>query len=145
MHTKPHVTKPDQETQRRKSKEKQEHTKRSWQAYDQEETTRNAIEAAEQRQAAHVQLKKDLNTITVSTQDKNDIGMLSSGWKEFLPVLKDRLKQSQKLGYTRANEIARIWNEAGFMTRSGKPWTPRLVNIAKDEFGIKHGYKVVNK
>ncbi|MAY36682.1 MAG: hypothetical protein CMN84_11340 [Spongiibacteraceae bacterium] len=88
-------------------------------------------------------IRRDLKTIRVSSQDKNDIGMYSSGWKNFLASIKGQFDRSKDAGLTRADDVAKFWNETGFKTASGEKWTPRLVNIAKDKIGIKHGSKII--
>ena len=58
--------------------------------------------------------------------------------------LKAYFEKSHKAGHTKANDIAAFWNNMGFKTGSGSKWTPRLVNIAKDMRGIKHGSKIIH-
>jgi len=103
------------------------------------------LEELEQKEAEHRQIKNDMSNIIVSSQDKNDLGMLSSGWNAFETGIKSQLQKAKKAGATKANDVAKFWNDIGFKTASGNKWTPRLVNIVKDREGIKHGSKIVSK
>lgn len=103
------------------------------------------LEELEQKEVEHRQLKKDMSNIIVSSQDKNDLGMLSSGWKAFEGEIKSQLQKARIAGATKANDVAKFWNETGFKTASGNRWTPRLVNIIKDREGIRHGSKIISK
>jgi hypothetical protein len=139
------IVRQQKDEQRRKCKEKQEKTRLYWQAYDQEEKTRKAIDAGKKRAGEYAQYGKFIRTIVVHTADRMDIGMLSSGWSAYSLTLKAKLSNAGKAGVTKANDIAKMWNRTGFKTGSGKMWTPRLVNIAKSEFGIRHGYRIVKQ
>ncbi len=101
--------------------------------------SREYLDALDVKEKEFQKFKQDMKTIRVSTQDKNDIGMFSSGWQDFLKALKPQFEKSRKAGHTRADYVCKFWNDIGFKTASGKSWTPRLVNIAKDKVGIKHG------
>lgn len=118
--------------------------RRGYPVNHEEEKTRQYLHEVASREQERAQLKQDLKKTKVSTQDQNDIGMLSSGWNAFRPTLKEHLNKTSRLGITRADAIAKHWNEIGYKTGSGKHWTPRLVNIAKAMFGIKHGLTIVD-
>lgn len=91
------------------------------------------------------EFKQSMRTIKISSADKYNIGMLSSGWDIFLKNHLDTyFKKSLSAGYTKANEIAIFWNNIGFKTASGQRWNSRLVNIAKEKAGIKHGLTIIN-
>ena len=101
------------------------------------------LDGLDAKETEFQQFKQDMKTVRISTQDKNDIGMLSSGWQDFLKTLKPQFEKSRKAGHTRADHVSKFWNDIGFKTASGKSWSPRLVNIAKDKVGIKHGFVFV--
>ncbi len=105
--------------------------------------TQEYLDKCERKEKDFQKYKEDMKIIWVSTQDKQDIGMYSAGWESFLKTLEMHFKKSQKAGYTRADEVSKFWNSLGFKTGSGKMWTPRLVNLAKDNMGIKHGSKII--
>ncbi|OPH82948.1 hypothetical protein B2M20_10565 [Nitrobacter vulgaris] len=82
------------------------------------------IETMEKEKAA-------LRRYEVSSSDRLELGMKTSGWTIYLSRLRTELALARKCNFVSADDIARVWNGKGFKTGYGKVWTARLVKIAK--------------
>jgi len=75
--------------------------------------------------------KSALRRYEISSEDELQLGMKSSGWKDYLNDLRAELALVRRLNVSAADAIARVWNGKGFKTGYGKTWNARLVKIAK--------------
>jgi hypothetical protein len=66
----------------------------------------------------------------VSSEDRLQLGMLTSGWPEYLKTLKIELTHLAKRKINRADDAAAALNTLGFKTGYGRLWTARLVRVA---------------
>ena len=88
-------------------------------------------------------LRRDLKKIAVSSQDLVDLGVYSSGWDNYKIELNNKFEAARKNNLYKSFDICKHWNEIGFKTGSGKVWSIRLINVAKDKLKIKHGLEVI--
>jgi hypothetical protein len=78
-----------------------------------------------------------LRRMEITGGDETELGCKSSGWTEYRERLLIKLHDLARNGITQADQAARILNNTGFKTGSGRPWTPRLINVAKFKlFGL---------
>lgn len=67
----------------------------------------------------------------VSSEDRLQLGMLTSGWPEYLQKLEVELSNLEKRRINRADDAAAELNTHGFRTGYGRLWTARLIRVAR--------------